>query len=229
MLEISNKNIVSTVTATMTDNNVDMTYISYNHMHKLCQQSAVKLREAGKMPDIIVAISGGGLIPARMLRTFLKKENGGKNIPIQAIGLSLYEDLGTDDFQQVIGKQVVKTQWLDLDIINERFGTLLGKKILIVDEVDDTRTTLAYALEELEKEVELAKESQPEKQHLDTEFSVFVLYNKLKPKKKQLPDYIMDQGRYIVASDVNDSWLCFPYDSTDIDLHTQRATEQGNI
>jgi len=135
----------------MTENTPDMTYISYNHMHKLCQQSAVKLREADKMPDIIVAISGGGLIPARMLRTFLKKE------------------------------------------------------------------------------VELAKNSQEEKKHLDTEFSVFVLYNKLKPKKKQLPDYIMDQGRYIVASDVDDSWLCFPYDSTDIDLHTKRATEQGNI
>lgn len=205
----------------------NMTYISYNHMHKLCQESAVKLREADKIPDIIVAISGGGLVPARMLRTFLKKENGGKNIPIQAIGLSLYEDLGLDDFKQVIGKQVVKTQWLDLDIINERFGTLLGKKILIVDEVDDTRTTLTYALEELEKEVEIAKKQQNTDK--ETEFSVFVLYNKNKPKKKDLPDYIMKEGRYIVASNVDDSWLCFPYDSTDIDLHTERATEQGNI
>lgn len=205
----------------------NMTYISYNHMHKLCQESAVKLREAGKIPDIIVAISGGGLIPARMLRTFLKKENGGKNIPIQAIGLSLYEDLGVDDFKQVIGKQVVKTQWLDLNIINERFGTLLGKKILIVDEVDDTRTTLTYALEELEKEVEIAKKQQNTDK--ETEFSVFVLYNKNKPKKKDLPDYIMKEGRYIVASNVDDSWLCFPYDSTDIDLHTEKATEQGNI
>lgn len=211
----------------MSDPYNGMTYISYNHMHKLCQESAIKLRQANKMPDIIVAISGGGLIPARMLRTFLKKENGGKNIPIQAIGLSLYEDLGNDDFKQVIGKQVVKTQWLDLNIINERFGTLLGKKILIVDEVDDTRTTLAYALEELEKEVDIAKTTQNSDK--ETEFSIFVLYNKMKPKKKDLPDYIMNQGRYIVASDVEDSWLCFPYDSTDIDLHTQRATEQGNI
>ena len=63
----------------MTGSTPDMTYISYNHMHKLCQQAAVKLREADKIPDIIVAISGGGLIPARMLRTFLKKENGGKS------------------------------------------------------------------------------------------------------------------------------------------------------
>ncbi|XBW36037.1 hypothetical protein QEN19_001612 [Hanseniaspora menglaensis] len=211
----------------MAEDNSNMTYISYNHMHKLCQQSATKLREANKMPDIIVAISGGGLIPARMLRTFLKKENGGKNVPIQAIGLSLYEDLSTSEFKQVIGKEVVKTQWLDLNIINEKFGSLLGKKILIVDEVDDTRTTLAYALEELEKEVKLAKKQ--ECSEIETEFSVFVLYNKMKPKKKELPDYIMNQGRYIVASEVSDSWLCFPYDSIDIDLHTKKATEQGNI
>jgi hypothetical protein len=40
----------------------------------------------------IAAIGGGGFIPARIARSFLKDSNK-RNIPIQAIGLSLYEAL----------------------------------------------------------------------------------------------------------------------------------------
>lgn len=47
-------------------------------------------------PDLFIAIGGGGFIPARILRTFCKNiENGTKrNIPIQAVGLYLYESMG---------------------------------------------------------------------------------------------------------------------------------------
>lgn len=47
-------------------------------------------------PDLFIAIGGGGFIPARILRTFCKNiENGAKrNIPIQAVGLYLYESMG---------------------------------------------------------------------------------------------------------------------------------------
>lgn len=54
-------------------------------------------------------------------------------------------------------------------------SNLVGKNVLIVDEVDDTRTTLEYAVRELEKDVEAAGERvgwQGEK----TRFSVFVLH-----------------------------------------------------
>lgn len=70
-----------------------------------------------------------------MLRTFLKGE-GGRNIPIQAIGLSLYEELGTTTGEEAIGqeeklgKEVIRTQWLDFSTLGSR--PLLGRKILIV-------------------------------------------------------------------------------------------------
>ena len=52
---------------------------------------------------------------------------------------------------------------------------LVGKKILIVDEVDDTRTTLEYAVKELEKDVEAARQRMgPDAPK--TEFSIFVLH-----------------------------------------------------
>lgn len=54
-------------------------------------------------------------------------------------------------------------------------ANLIGKNILIVDEVDDTRTTLEYAVRELEKDVELAKK-QLGREGEKTTFSVFVLH-----------------------------------------------------
>ena len=52
---------------------------------------------------------------------------------------------------------------------------LVGKRILIVDEVDDTRTTLEYAVKELEKDVEIARQKLGSKGE-KTVFSVFVLH-----------------------------------------------------
>lgn len=120
----------------------------------------------------MIAIGGGGYVPARILRSFLKKP-GMPNIPIQAIGLSLYEQLATDNVVEEPGKKVTRTQWLDLTSLGE-MKNLIGKKILIVDEVDDTRTTLEYAVKELEKDVEAARQKLGVEGK--TEFSIFVLH-----------------------------------------------------
>ena len=115
-------------------------------------------------------------MPARILRSFLKRP-GSANIPIQAIGLSLYEKLSPDsddadaDVEEA-GKTVTRTQWLDLSALGE-MGSLVGKRILIVDEVDDTRTTLEYAVKELEKDVEAARAKFGGEQ---AQFSIFVLH-----------------------------------------------------
>lgn len=53
-------------------------------------------------------------------------------------------------------------------------SNLVGKNILIVDEVDDTRTTLEYAVRELEKDVEAARKNMGG--GAETKFSIFVLH-----------------------------------------------------
>ena len=124
----------------------------------------------------MIAIGGGGYVPARILRSFLKKP-GSPNIPIQAIGLSLYEALGganPDDPVEAPGTKVTRTQWLDLSSLGE-MQDLVGKRVLIVDEVDDTRTTLEYAVKELEKDVESARMKMGENAP-KTQFSIFVLH-----------------------------------------------------
>jgi len=103
--------------------------------------------------------------------------------------------------------------------------SLIGKNILIVDEVDDTRTTLEYAVRELEKDVENARQrlGRPEK----TTFSVFVLHNKDKVKKGHLPPEMLDDNRYLAAVTVPDVWINYPWEATDIDEHDRMALTNG--
>lgn len=203
-------------------------YISYNNVHQLCQESAQRIKKF--KPDLIIAIGGGGFIPARILRTFLK-EPGIPTIRIFAIILSLYEDLNSVGSQtEEVGISVNRTQWIDYEQCKL---DLVGKNVLIVDEVDDTRTTLHYALSELEKDAEEQAKAQgvdfeknPEKR---TKFGIFVLHDKLKPKKADLPaDMLNDETRYIAGRKVPDQWFAYPWESTDIVYHTERAMEQGN-
>ena len=190
-------------------------------MHKLCQESAPVILDKFQ-PQLLIAIGGGGYVPARILRSFLKKP-GSPNIPIQAIGLSLYESLSTNAaaVEEEPGTKVTRTQWLDMTSLGE-MSNLVGKNILIVDEVDDTRTTLEYAVKELEKDVEEARQKLgPDA--AETKFGIFVLHNKDKTKKGSLPDAMMAEGRYMAARTVGDEWICYPWEAIDIEEHDESA------
>lgn len=204
----------------------EKTYISYECIHKLCQKAAEEIKTQDRPIDLIIAIGGGGFIPARILRSFIK-EQGKKNIPIQAIGLSLYEQM-TDDPEEQIGKEVIRTQWIDFGNLSQHFDSLIGKNIIIVDEVDDTRTTLHYALTELQKDVKEIQEKLGRTEE-ETIFQIFVLHNKLKPKRAELPKELFDNNRYLVGENVEDKWIAYPWEATDIDTHTELARQQGNI
>ncbi|KAI9872275.1 MAG: hypoxanthine-guanine phosphoribosyltransferase [Pleopsidium flavum] len=158
----------------------------------------------------MIAIGGGGYVPARILRSFLKRP-GSSNIPIQAIGLSLYETLGGDNQVEEPGTKVTRTQWLDLSSLE--MSNLVGKNILIVDEVDDTRTTLEYAVKELEKDVETARKKMG-REGERSKFSIFVLHNKDKQKKGHLPEDMLNEHRYLAAKTVPDVWICYPWEAT---------------
>ena len=111
--------------------------------------------------------------------------------PILAVSLELY-----DDATKTANTTVLLKQWFDEQ--PGTFGALVrGKRVLIVDEVDDTRATLQYAVEEIKKRNEPAA------------IGVLVVHNKLKPKKGVLPDDIT----YIAGEDVPNVWNCYPWDA----------------
>ncbi|PNS17165.1 Xanthine phosphoribosyltransferase 1 [Sphaceloma murrayae] len=200
---------------------VEKLYVTYNQVHQLCQTAAPKILSTFQ-PNLMIAIGGGGYVPARILRSFLRRP-GSPNIPIQAIGLSLYESLGTDTEIEAPGTRVTRTQWLDLSSLE--MANLIGKNVLIVDEVDDTRTTLEYAVRELEKDVAEARKKLG-REGEETKFCIFVLHNKDKVKKGRLPTEV-DEGRYLAAVTTGDVWINYPWEAIDIGEHDRMAAAQG--
>ena len=81
----------------------------------------------------------------------------------------------------------------------------------MVDEVDDERTTLAFAIGELMAE-------EPE------EIGVFVMHNKLKPKKAEFPEAVK---HVFVGKDIEDVWVDYPWDARDIVQHERDAARGG--
>ena len=74
----------STVKSKKLPANDGKVYYSYSDIHDSVSK-LVPLLKSEFNPNVIIAIGGGGFIPARMLRTELK-------IPILAVSLELYDD-----------------------------------------------------------------------------------------------------------------------------------------
>ncbi len=164
-------------------------YFSYRQIHKTVKSLAEAITADGYDPDVIVAIGTGGFIPARILKTFIDR-------PILTVGIRYYDENNrpTD--------RPRKIQWID-----EVEKKLTGRKILLVDEVDDTRTTLEYCLNELLS-------------HHPAETAVAVMHKKNKPKRGAIPAAV---SRYYVGKEVEDIWVVYPWDAEDIDAHCDRA------
>ncbi|KAJ7115792.1 phosphoribosyltransferase-like protein [Mycena epipterygia] len=191
--------------------------VTYNDIHNLIRNSTPKIAKDFN-PDLLVAIGSGGFFPARVMRTFLREETEHKALQIQAIGLSLYEPIEGTSVNQ-IGQEVVRTQWLGPN----SGKLLLGRRNLIVDEVDDTRKTLHYALSELQKDVEEELLSHPESERPAlreaTKFGIFVVHNKNKGKLAELPT----DTPYFAGATVEDVWLDYPWEAMDIEEHDRLA------
>ncbi|CDO73288.1 hypothetical protein BN946_scf185008.g50 [Trametes cinnabarina] len=194
--------------ATTTQQEPEHLRITYNDVHNLIRESAKKIAEW--KPDMLIAI---GFFPARVLRTFLKSPERKGNIPIHAIGLSLYESLPGMTAEQ-IGAEVIRTQWLG----PESGKILLGRRALIVVSTFKPISHLLrgiYAVTELQKDVEreLALLPESEREAKRTKFAVFVVHNKLKPKLAEIPAEIP----YYAGDEIEDVW--------DIEEHDRLAEQ----
>ena len=147
---------------------------SYDQITEIIKSKSKDICEVN--PDYVIAIGGGGLIPARILRPLVKK-------PIHVVTLALYN---SDD---EIGEEVNIIQWIDKSL------DLKDKKVLIIDEIDDTRKTMVFCVNKL-REFNNANN-----------ISVFVVHNKLKDKVDEL-----ENVNYISGENIEDKWVVYPWD-----------------
>jgi len=196
-------------------------YVSYNQLHDIIRQTVQRTKLIEKFsPTLLIAISAGGFLPTRILRNIIKSEIGGKSLPIQTIGLCLYESEK---------HEIYKTQWISTDQQNDPLAiSFSGQHILIIDEVDETRTTLSYAVKELKKDIEkqrnLVEENNQE--WIEPKLGVFVVHNKMVTKHGNLPEDLMKDS-YFVGENVSGEWIVYPWDALDIDEHTLLAENRN--
>jgi uncharacterized protein len=169
-------------------------YFTYAKIHNTVKSLSEKILASGYSADVIVAIGTGGFIPARILKTYIK-------LPILTVGLKLYDENNNP------ASRPKKIQWID-----EVEKKITGKRVLLVDEVDDSRITLEYCLRELLR-------------HDPEEIAVAVLHNKLKEKKGQYPSKI---SRIFFGEELEDHWVVYPWDTKDIINHEEKARLQNN-
>ena len=164
-------------------------WYTYDDIHRVIKGLAEKIQNSGTKYDAMIAIGGGGFIPARMLRCFLE-------IPIYAVTTAYYDN----DHEGQVTEEVKKVQWLD-----PVPDVLKGKNVLVVDEVDDSRVTMEFCLNELLKE------------DFGT-IGVAVLHEKNQSQSRQ---------RFPKASLISAAlpwkywWINYPWDALDIDEHNK--------
>lgn len=148
----------------------DKIHYTYDQIHHRMKRLVKKINFK---PDYIVAIGGGGLVPGRILRTYL-------NVPVLVVTLESYsgENKGT----------IVRRQWLDEDQIRD-------KRILIVDDLNDTGSTLVYCVNEMRKAGV-------------ADVAVAVIHHKTKEREKLLDSSIP----YYVGEHVEDRWIVYPWE-----------------
>ena len=159
----------------------------YLTFEKICSDIKIlgnSILYSNKNYAAILTISGGGLIPARLLRTQL-------NIPIYSVGVSFY--IGEKKKHPII------FQWLREEEIN----FLKNRRVLIVDELSDTMGTINLLVNQL-----VDKGFNPEN------LGVAVLYDKNKKKiwTPVMDNFELGEN-YFSAEKIDDKWVVFPWDN----------------
>lgn len=97
------------------------------------RELAQKIVDSGFVPDIVIAIARGGLIPAGAIAYAMGVKAAG------TLNVEFYSDV-----EETLPDPVVLEPLLDTD-------SIVGKKLLVVDDVADSGRTLALVVELLNK------------------------------------------------------------------------------
>ncbi|MCX6710279.1 MAG: phosphoribosyltransferase family protein [Candidatus Woesearchaeota archaeon] len=168
----------------MAPENLQPIKVSYDDINCLVEKACSEVIKDEYFPDAIVGISSGGLTPARMAKFFLNKDFPCCDIPVYVIGLSSYGS------RKNSLPDIVMRQKLDSELEEK----IAGSKILMVDEVDDTRRTLEKASDYL-----LSLNI--------SELRILVVHSKDKEKDGSIPENV----RLYYGKKTPDCWIEYPW------------------
>jgi hypothetical protein len=96
--------------------------LSWNDIEEMCRDISSKIRKKRIKPDIMVAVSRGGLIPGRIMSSYLKNRN------LSVIRVQFYARQGERAKKPII--------------VEETNSNVKGRTLLVIDDVLETGKTL---------------------------------------------------------------------------------------
>lgn len=140
----------------------------WDDVYDSCLQLADKIKKSGFKPEVIVGVARGGWIPARILSDLLC------NTYVASMRVEFYKDIAETAKRPVISQQVS--------------ASVVGKRVLVVDDVADTGESLAAVRRDL-----LARKA--------LEVKIATLH--YKPKSILRPDFYVSE---------TSAWIVYPHE-----------------
>jgi len=112
--------------------------LNWQQIESCIQELCRQMHNQGWRPDYVVGITRGGLVPAVMISQYL-------DVPMHTLKVSLRH--GTDDCESnlwMADEAFGVTPLEDLDAVGSRWDPSYRKKILIVDDINDSGATLQW-------------------------------------------------------------------------------------
>lgn len=147
--------------------------LSWSMFGDACRELAQQIVDSGWLPDVVVAVARGGLLPAGAVAYALGVKAMG------TMNVEFYTGIGATLSHPVFLPPLMDT------------ATLAGKRVLVVDDVADSGTTLALVMETVSR---IGGPSQP------PDARSAVLYTK--PSSIVAPDFTWH---------LTDRWITFPW------------------
>lgn len=147
---------------------VELVVLGWRRFLEDCALLAGQIRKSGYKPDLLIAIARGGWIIGRLLSDFLGLEE------VTSLVIRSYRGIGNRSAESVVWRQ--------------ELPDLRGRRVLLVDDIADTGSTLRIA-------TELVRGAGADEARTAT------LY--IKSKSSFRPDYFVQ---------VVDKWVVFPYE-----------------
>lgn len=141
---------------------------SWDDVYDGCLQLADRIRKSRFKPEVIVGVARGGWIPARILSDLLC------NTYVASMRVEFYKDVAEPAKKPVISQQVS--------------ASVIGKRVLVVDDVADTGESLAAVRRDL-----LARKA--------SEVKIATLH--YKPKSILRPDFYVKE---------TSAWIVYPHE-----------------